>query len=107
MTDYEKLTARWVEIREQLEQLKLEEDQIKTQLAHLDVGTHEIGAWKVQVQAPRRTLNKTRVAAAFPAEQYPSMYSMQLDPKAVKQQVAPTVLEQYMETATSPVIVLK
>lgn len=103
----EQLAARWAQIKTELEALKLEEDQIKFELAKLDTGTHQLGDYKIQVQAPRRTLNKQKLAAAFPADQYPTMYSLQLDTKAVKDQVAPTVLNQYMDTATSPVVVLK
>ena len=101
------LAARWAQIKTELEALKLEEDQIKDQLARLDVGKHQLGAYTVQVQAPRRTLNKQKLAAAFPADQYPTMYSLQLDTKQVKDQVAPTVLNQYMDTASTPVVVLK
>lgn len=103
----EQLAARWAQIKTELETLKLEEDQIKDQLARLDVGKHQLGAYTVQVQAPRRTLNKHKFTEAFPADRYPGMYSLQLDTKAVKDQVAPTVLNQYMDTAASPVVVLK
>lgn len=103
----EQLAARWAQIKTELEALKLEEDQIKFELAKLDTGTHQLGDYKIQVQAPRRALNKTRFTEAFPADQYPTMYSLQLDTKAVKDQVAPTVLNRYMDTASSPVVVLK
>ncbi|WP_279059482.1 hypothetical protein [Mobiluncus curtisii] len=103
----EQLATRWAQIKTELETLKLEEDQIKDQLARLDVGKHQLGAYTVQVQAPRRTLNRHKFAEAFPADQYPTMYSLQLDTKQVKDQVAPTVLNQYMDTAPAPVVVLK
>lgn len=107
MKNPEEYAARWAEIKAQIEALKMEEEEIKFELSKLDVGTHQVGAFKVQVQAPRRTLNKTKLAGAFPADQYPTMYSMQLDTKAVKQQVAPTVLDQYMDTAPTPTVILK
>lgn len=103
----EQLAHRWAQIKTEIETLKLEEDQIKDQLARLDVGKHQLGAYTVQVQAPRRTLNRHKFASAFPADQYPTMYSLQLDTKQVKDQVAPTVLNQYMDTAPAPVVVLK
>ena len=103
----EQFAARWAQIKTELEALKLEEDQIKFELSKLDTGTHQLGDSKIQVQAPRRTLNKQKLTAAFPADQYPTMYSLQLDTKAVKDQVAPTILNQYMDTASAPTVILK
>lgn len=106
-TDLEQLAQRWAQIKDHINTLQEEEDEIKTKVSQLGVGTHPAGAWKIQVQAPRRTLNKKRFQEAFPVETFPSMYSRQLDTKAVKQQLAPATLEQYMDTASSPVVTLK
>ena len=103
----EKLATRWAQIKADIDQLKAEEDQIKTQLATLGIGNHEAGPYTIQIQAPRRTLNKTRFMKAFPINEYPTMYSMQLDTTAIKNQIAPAVLDTYKDAAAAPVIVLK
>ena len=103
----EQLAARWAQIKADLEQLKQEEDHIKGQLAAYGTGNHQAGPYLIQVQAPRKTLNKTRFMAAFPADQYPTLYSLQLDTTAVKNQVAPAVLDTYKDEAATPTIILK
>lgn len=103
----EQLATRWAQIKTDVETLKAEEEEIKQQLSSLAPGNHDAGEHRIQVQAPRRTLNKKKIAQAFPAEQYPAIYSMQLDTSAVKKQIAPAVLEGYMDEAATPTIILK
>lgn len=103
----ESTAARWAEIQDQIKALKEEEDQIKTSLAALAPGTYEAGAHRIQVQAPRRTLNKKWLTAAYPLETHPEYYTPQIDTAKVKRKLASDDLEPYMEAATTPVIVLK
>lgn len=75
-------------------------------LEALPVGTHPAGPLSVQVKAGARTLDAKKLEAAFPLADNPLFYKQTLDTNAVKQFVAPVVLEQY-QRQNAPSLVIK
>lgn len=75
-------------------------------LAAVPVGTHQAGNLTVQVKAGARSLDAKKVEAAYPLAENPLFYKQTLDLNAVKDLVAPIVLEQYMRQ-NSPSLVIK
>lgn len=75
-------------------------------LEALPVGTHPAGPLSVQVKAGARTLDAKKLEAAFPLADNPLFYKQTLDTNAVKQFVAPIVLEQY-QRQNAPSLVIK
>lgn len=106
-TDLEQLAQRWAQIKDHINALQEEEEEIKTKVSRLGVGTHPAGAWKIQVKAPRRVLDKKKLAEAFPLKDFPALYTMQLDPQAVEKHIEPDTRKKYYSKQYAPVVVLK
>jgi hypothetical protein len=81
-------------------------EQIDAQLiARLDtVGTHDVDGVKVQIREYSRTDLK-RLAADYPAEQFPQLYELTVSADAVKREFAPTVLDGYKVTGKRSVVI--
>lgn len=102
-----RLVNEAIALQTQMEQAKERLDEIKIQLINRrKPGTHSIGDHKVQIRAGVRRLNSSRLAAAFPVEQFPKLYKAAFDTAAVKHEFAPTALEQYYDTG-APVVSFK
>lgn len=75
-------------------------------LGALPVGTHPAGPLTVQVKAGARTLDTKKLEQAYPLVDNPLFYKQTLDTNAVKQFVAPVVLEQF-QRQNAPSLVIK
>ena len=102
-----RLVNEAVALQAQAEQIKERLDEIKVQLINRHKpGTHTIGDHKVQIRAGVRRLNSTRLAAAYPVEQFPQLYKASFDTAAVKNEFAPAALADYYDTG-APVVSFK
>jgi hypothetical protein len=88
VTEYVAVTELKAETESRLKHLRGE------LLTRLDVGTHDIADRKVIV-AVRGTLDKTAIAAAYPWDNHPDMYAVDIDTKAVRHHLAPATLEAF------------
>ena len=98
MTDYETLVKEYVRLREQRDQLDQAMDGIKEQLRGLDAGTHEIAGLQVVI-APNRRLDETRVTTLYPVSSHPELYTAKPDPKKVREELPPKVVDSLMREA--------
>jgi hypothetical protein len=64
----------------------------ETLAAELALGTHNIADRKVII-AIRNGLDKQAIATAYPATDYPTLYSTEIDTKAARNQIAPAELK--------------
>ena len=102
----EQLVARRVELKADAEYIAEQIEQIDAQLIDLlgTVGTHDVAGTKVQIREYSRTDLK-KLAADYPADQYPALYATSLDSAAVKKQFAPAALEQYVVHGKKSVVI--
>lgn len=68
-------------------------------------GTHETRHAKVVI-ARRGTVDKDRLAADYPAEQFPGLYESVLSTTAMKKQFAPAALDAY-KSYSAPSVTIK
>ncbi len=105
MTTIEDYVARRVELKEQIERYEQEVQLIDERLREaFDFGNNDAGEWTVQVQHNRR-LNTAAIEAAFPVAQFPHLYRPAVDTAAVKENLAPVVLDQYYSEGTAKILV--
>lgn len=74
-------------------------------LEALPLGSYQAGPLTVQVKAGARTLDAKKLEAAYPLADNPLFYKATLDTAAVKNLVAPIVLEQYMRQNQTSVVI--
>lgn len=74
-------------------------------LKNLPIGTHTVGAHEVQVRAGQNRLNTSKVAANYPPDGNPELYSLTLDTTKVKHHLAPAELAGYTDATAASVVV--
>ena len=102
------LVLRRVELDDLIARATEEKQTINLQIIEkLGDGTHETQHAKVVI-ARRGTLDAKQLEAAYPAEQFPQLYttSTRLDTAQVKKEFAPTALEQF-KTYSAPSVTIK
>jgi hypothetical protein len=101
---FEELVERRVTLKADLEFTQAQLEQIDDEIRTRGVGTHEAGAWSVQVR-PSRRLDAKAVEAAYPVAQNPELYKPAIDTAAIKDHIAPKDLDQfYVENRPSIVV---
>ena len=90
-----RLVTEYLANAETIEQLENRQKQIKEMLAELLPEGGTIDGHKVAIVAAPGRLDTKRLAAAFPPNEFPQLYKIAPDTTAIKQHVAPTVLESY------------
>lgn len=68
-------------------------------------GTHETKHARVMISR-RGVVDKTKLAADYPADQYPALYEAGISTDAMKKQFAPAALEQY-KSYSAPTVTVK
>lgn len=102
---FEELVERRVTLKQDLEYIQAELEQIDDQIRAKGVGTHEAGAWTVQVRANRR-LDTARFEAAYPVAQYPHLYKRAINTEAAKHDIAASTLDEFY-TEGRPAVVIR
>ncbi|UOE45912.1 hypothetical protein [Agromyces larvae] len=100
----ERLLNERAVLREQADRISQRLTLIDDALRALGHGSHAVGPWKVQVQTNRR-LDTAALASQFPAESNPHLYKAALDTEAIKQHLAPAVLDAYYRDGAPRVVV--
>ena len=91
----DELVLRRVELDAIIARANEEKQTINLQLIEeLGEGTHEHAHARIMISR-RGTLDAKKLETAFPAEQYPQLYTQKLSTDDVKKQFAPAALEQY------------
>lgn len=96
MTSIDADVIRYLELGEQIEQLQMEQAQVKARLRDLGPGKHEaVSGVVVQVTPPPRSFNVERAWGMLQPEQQALCVSP--DPKKVKAQLPPTLADACMD----------
>src|SRR5690606_29931330 len=96
--NYQNLVKEYVQLRDQREQIDQAMDGIKEQLRGLDAGTHTIAGLQVVI-APNRRLDETRVTTLYPVSSHPELYTAKPDPKKLREELPPKVVDSLMREA--------
>ena len=91
---YADLVRELLDIRSQMEPLEARAKDIEKTLRGAPKGTHYLGGGVVTVSTNAR-LDTKALAAQYPPDQYPQLYTQTLDTDAVKKAFAPNVLESF------------
>jgi len=102
---FEQLVARRVTLREDLEYIQSQLDQIDEEIRARGIGNHPAGEWTVSV-SPNRRLDPKRIEASYPVAQHPELYKPAVDTAAVKRHIAAIDLEDFY-TEYQPRVVVK
>lgn len=97
---------RRVELDEIIARANEEKQTLNGQLIEvLGDGTHETKHARVMISR-RGTVDKGKLSADYPAEQFPALYEHTLSTEAMKTQFAPAALEQY-KVYSAPSVTIK
>lgn len=107
MSDIDADVIRYLELGEQIEQLQMQQNEIKVRLRNLGPGKHEaVGGVVVAVTPPPRSFNVDRAWSLLNDEQRPLCVSP--DPKKIKAQLPPTLADACMDPGKGePRVVVK
>lgn len=101
---FEELVERRVTLKQDLEYIQAELEQIDDEIRKKGVGTHDAGAWKVQVRANRR-LDPKKIETAYPVAQHPELYRPAIDTESVKRHIAAIELEDFYTENRAAVVI--
>lgn len=104
------IVGELVEVLERIEQLQERATHLKTRLAD-EIGTGNettVGNLVISVRAPSRRFNLDKAAALLTDEQRQVCTVTSLDPKKVKAQLPPVLLDEAMDPGTGkPIVTVK
>lgn len=104
--ELKELAAAYASVNAKIEELTEVKESIKQQIidAAGDFGTYEVGGLKVVVRHNRR-LDPARFIAAYPPALHPSWFKATPDTTAIKQHLAPDVLDSFYNEGAPAVVV--
>jgi hypothetical protein len=106
--DLEADVRELVALEAQRAEIVAEADEIKARIrSHLEVGAQvEVDGRQVLSIQPNRRLDVDAAVALLPAEVLPLVQTLTVDPKKVRQYLAPALVERCMVEAGQPKVVL-
>lgn len=103
----EQLVLEDAKLAETAEHIEERRKQIRAELAkHYDAGTHDLAGHKVIVSQPGR-LDTKALERDFPVAAYPQMYAAKLDTKAVRDNLAPALLDERYTTRGAKTVTIR